>query len=90
MKLNPNDIINGSFELVGAIINWLNVMRLWKDKQVKGVYYPVWIFFTLWGMWNIYYYPSLTQMWSLIGAIVMTISNLIWVILAIYFSRSSK
>lgn len=85
-KIIINDIINGSFEFVGAIVCWINVYKILKDKQVKGVYWPATGFFSVWGAWNLYYYASLSQMYSFFGGIVMCAANTTWVILAIRFT----
>jgi hypothetical protein len=83
-----NDLINGLFELVGGILNWMNVVRLFKDKDIKGVYYPAWIFFAVWGLWNLYYYPSLDQWMSFVGGLIITSANVVWVILALYYTKA--
>lgn len=85
-----NDIINGLFELSGGILCWLNVHRLVKDKQVKGVNWGVQAFFALWGWWNLYYYPSLNQWVSFIGGIVLVLGNTAWTILAIKYKFMDK
>lgn len=81
------DFINGSFELIGGILCCLNVRRLLRDKQVKGVYWPAQAFFASWGFWNLAYYPSLHQWVSFAGGLLLVISNTTWVILAIYYRK---
>ena len=82
------DIANGLFETAGAIVNWLNVRAIWKDKQVKGVYWPVWIFFSAWGLWNLWYYPALGQWFSWWGGIFLVTSNLMWCALAYRYRKN--
>lgn len=82
-SLNGPDVANGSFELLGAALQWVNVRRLWQDRRVRGVDYRVWIFYTLWGGWNLWYYPSLEQWASTAGGVVMVIANLCWISLAL-------
>lgn len=84
------DFINGSFELAGGLATWFNVRRLLRDKQVKGVYWPIWILMTVWGFWNLYYYAQLGQWCSLLGGIALAFGNLIWVVLAAYYGRKNK
>lgn len=81
------DIINGLFEFFGSFFTWKNAYKLFKDKKIKGVYIPTWIFFTIWGLWNLIYYPSLNQWYSLIGGILIVSGNLTWSILAIYYTK---
>jgi hypothetical protein len=84
------DLINGSFEFIGAFFTWINAYKLWKDKVVMGVYWPVTAFFSIWGIWNLIYYPSLNQMWSFYGGIILVIGNIMWVVLALYYRRVNE
>lgn len=80
-----NDLINGSFELISGIISLINIKQLIKDKTLKGISWIPTFFFTLWGMWNLYYYPSLGQTLSFIGGLGIFITNAIWLILVLYY-----
>jgi len=76
------DIINAAFELVGAFIVWMNVWKLYQDSEIKGIYWPTFAFFAAWGLWNLYYYPSLGQ-WLSFGAGVLLVSgNIAWIAVA--------
>ena len=81
------DLINGFFELLGSIFILLNIITLHKDKSVKGVSWVSVGFFTCWGIWNLYYYPSLGQTISFIGGIGIAITNIIWLTQLIYYSK---
>lgn len=83
------DIINGSFEFFGGILYIINVRRLIKDKEVKGVSWVPVMFFTFWGFWNLYYYPSLNQVFSFVGGIVIVSVNLLWLSLVFYYKFKS-
>ena len=83
------DIVNGLFEIIGGFILFLNIMSLYRDKQIKGVSIAPVIFYSAWGYWNLFYYPSLNQWWSFIGGILVVIMNSIWVGMAIYYKRKS-
>jgi hypothetical protein len=84
-----NDLVNGLFECSGGILVWFNVFKLIRDKKVMGLYLPVSIFFTSWGVWNIYYYPSLNQMYSFYGGVLLAAANIVWISLAYYY-KSKK
>jgi hypothetical protein len=77
-----NDLINGLFELGGAIVIWINVYKLYKDREIKGVFWPVWIFFSFWGLWNLYYYPSVGHLISFYAGIVLVCGNICWAVMA--------
>jgi hypothetical protein len=75
------DMVNGLFELFGALVLSLNVRRIVQDRQLKGVsIWPV-VFFALWGFWNLYFYPSVGAFWSFYGGIAVVFVNTLWLIL---------
>ncbi len=85
------DIINGLFELLGTPFILLSVFKLYKEKQVKGVSWLHAGYFTVWGWWNLYYYPYLSQWASTVGCVLIVIANTVWVTLMIYYlSRNKK
>lgn len=80
-----NDLINGLFEFSGAIFILRNIILLLEEKCVNGVSAISTLYFTSWGCWNLYYYPSLHQMISFWGGVALAITNGIWVILMVYY-----
>ena len=87
--MNIPDLINGCFEISAGILLWLNVRKLLKDKQLRGITILPTLVFGLWGFWNLYYYPYLKQMISFVGGISVVAANTTWVILAIYYYRKT-
>ena len=85
-----SDAINGLFELIGAFLCWTNFRQLMRDRQIKGVYWPATAFFAVWGLWNLYYYPSLGQWFSFAAGVVLCAGNLAWVGLALRLKGKSK
>jgi hypothetical protein len=81
------DVVNGSFELLGGFMLWQNVRAIRRDKAVRGVRILPTAFFTLWGIWNLYFYPSLGQWASFVGGLNIVVANLIWVGLMVRYSR---
>jgi hypothetical protein len=81
------DLINGTFEALGAMILVINIFRLVKDKCIKGVSWLPVAFFSAWGLWNLYYYPHLEQWLSFIGGIGIVTANIVWLTLVFYYSR---
>lgn len=76
------DKINAIFEIGGALLIWCNVRRLYVDRVVLGVFAPVFVFYTLWGFWNCWFYPAIGQMFSFYAGIGTTLGNLTWCALA--------
>ncbi len=85
-----NDKINGVFELLGGMFIWYNVLTLYRDKALKGVSVGTAMFFSTWGFWNLYYYPSVGCMFSFACGINIVITNSTWVVLALYYSRRKE
>lgn len=84
------DLINGLFELVGGLLQIINIVELYRDKKVTGVSKIPVTFFTIWGIFNIYFYNSLNLSLSLIGGLVITITNMIWLITCMYYYKQYK
>jgi hypothetical protein len=80
------DCVNGLFESCGGLFVLMNIWRVVKDKTVRGVAIAPTAFFTLWGLWNLYYYPSLGQWVSFGGGIAVVSGNAVWVGLALKYS----
>ncbi len=81
------DFINGSFETLGGVTTFLNCWRLYKDKEVKGVVWQLTIFYTAWGLWNMYYYPYLNQWLSFAGGLVIVTGNILWIMQVIWYLK---
>lgn len=83
------DHINGLFECLGGVLVWRNVHLLHRDKEVKGVSLLPTLFFFLWGLWNLIFYPALGQWWSFWGGVVLVAANCVWWCQMLYYSRRS-
>ncbi len=88
--MNIADTINGTFELLGGVAILGHCKTLLKDKMVKGVNWGSVIFFTLWGFWNIYYFPHLDQWISFYGGIFIVLMNIFWLILIFKYTLLEK
>lgn len=86
INLSP-DIVNGIFEFIGALFSFANCWQLFKDKKVKGVHWGSTIFFTSWGLWNLFYYPSLHQPYSFVGGIFLCCAAMCWMVQRIYYDN---
>lgn len=84
------DVINGIFEIVGALFILLNIRRIYLDKQLKGVSWLPTVFFSSWGFWNLFYYPSLNQWYSFAGGILMVATNSFWLGQILYYAAVSN
>jgi len=83
-----NDIINGCIEFFGGVLLWFSVLQLVRDKEIKGISPVPVTFFTLWGFWNLFFYPSVGCWWSFYGGLNIVIANSIWLILMFHYRRN--
>jgi ABC-type transport system involved in cytochrome c biogenesis permease subunit len=88
--MNVPDAINGTYEFCGGLFLLQNCFRLYKDKEIKGVALLPSAFFASWGVWNLYFYPSLHQSLSFSGGLLIVIPNITWVGMAIYYTQRKK
>ncbi len=79
------DLVNGLFESGGAVTSLLNCWQLYKDKEVKGVVWQLTLFYSLWGLWNLYYYPHLGQWLSFAGGCMIVTFNITWVCQVVWY-----
>jgi len=84
--LSP-DAINAAFELVGALVLCENVRVIRRDRCVHGVNPWTTVFFTSWGFWNLFFYPSLEQWMSFAGGIALVGVNVVWLVHAWKYRR---
>lgn len=79
------DMINGAFEACGGFFIALSVIKLHKDKVVRGVSCVPVAFFSAWGFWNLYFYPALDQWFSFWGGCLLVIVNCTWLAQMYYY-----
>lgn len=86
--MNPAiDIVTGIFELGAALMVWLNIPAIIRDKQVKGV--SIWptLFFVLWSLWNLFLFPYLGLWFAFFATFPIIIGNTLWIALVLYYRR---
>lgn len=81
------DLINGLFEFFGAFAAYLNVLKIRKDKVVQGYSPLTTVFFSSWGLWNLFYYYHLEQYLSWFGGMAIVLVNIVWLGHVWYYKR---
>lgn len=85
------DLINGLvFECVGSWFAWRNALELYRNKRVVGVYWPVYAFYSVWGIWSLVYYYTLSQWVSLVGGAGIVSGNITWLMLALHYRLGKR
>jgi uncharacterized membrane protein YesL len=82
-----SDLVNGLWELGGAILLCANIRQLHRDKEVRGFRADVLAFFTAWGIWNCYFYPANGLPLSFAGGALLALANLAYVLQVVYYLR---
>ena len=65
----------------------LSVFVLYNDKEVKGFSAGIFIWYAIWGFWNIYYYSVLDLPLSVLATIFALTANLIYLAQIYYYSK---
>lgn len=81
------DLINCGFMLGSSIAVTCSILKIVKQKELKGVSHVANFFFCGFSYWNIYYYSSLSQPFSAVTGILTATVNTIYVSLAFYYSQ---
>ena len=84
------DLINGCFELTAGLLLSLNVRRLFKDKQVRGVCLAPVMLMAAWGYWNLFFYPIVGATFSFLAGIPVAVVNTVWGIQIFFYGRSER
>jgi hypothetical protein len=78
------DLINALFQLGGALAAWKNVQHLWRDRQIRGIFWPLTIYYAIWGLWNLAFFSHLAQWWSLASGTMLVSGNIVWSSIALH------
>ena len=81
------DAVNGGFETLAGVMVLNHCRVLLAQRSVRGVSVTSCVFFTLWGLWNLIYYPSLGQSMSWVGGMFVVAANVVYVGLLVHFRR---
>lgn len=84
------DMVNGGFEAFASLMVLNHCRVLSSEKIVRGVSVISVTFFMLWGIWNLYYYPSLDQPLSFCGGILVVLSNLFYIGLLLSYRQMER
>lgn len=88
--MNYSDLLNGLFEMVGAAALGMNVRSLWIHREIKGVHWAPVVFYTVWGLFNLFFYPANGLWISFYGGIAVMLVNVAWLALLIRFRREGR
>lgn len=84
------DLVNGTFEASAGVFVLNHCRCVIRDRQVKGVSILSTVFFTAWGVWNLWFYPWLGQWMSFFGGLFVVSANTFWVVLMLMYRNRGK
>ncbi len=81
------DVANGLFEISGAVFIAFSIVKLYRDKLVRGISWVSVVFFLSWGCWDLFYYLHINQLISWIGGLGGLVATAVWLGQLIYYQR---
>lgn len=85
-----SDLFNGLFEAASALFTIGNILQTIKDQELKGMRLESILFFTSWGLFNLYFYPSHGLILSFLGGCAIVTANVVWISCILYFRCRPK
>lgn len=82
------DIVNAFFEISGGFFIALSIRQVLRQRMVRGVHWAHFLFFAVWGFWNLPYYASLGQWFSMAGSIGVCLANCVYLCLLVKYRRA--
>lgn len=79
------DAINSLVLVGGAVLSVLNVKQVIVDRSVKGLHLLPTLYFIVWGYWNIAFFYNMHSTLSMIGAIILSTVNTVWLGYMLYY-----
>lgn len=84
------DLINSLFEGFAGLMVLNHCRVLYAEKMVRGVSRVSSFFFTVWGLWNVYYYPAIGQALSFYGGLGVVAANAVYVGMMVHYRKNAK
>ncbi len=84
------DLVNGIFEICGGLFIVPSIIKIMKEKRVHGINWITTMFFTFWGLWNLFFYPQHGLTLSFYGGVFLVLANGTWLTLLIYYQRKQS
>jgi len=84
------DAFNSLFEFFGTFFILKSVLRLHRDKMVRGIAWEQVAFWTFWGYCNIYYYWAMESTLSWWAGMLVTLVNTVYVSMLLYYTAEEK
>lgn len=84
------DEINAVFECFALFVLIGNTRQLYKDKQVRGISWPPFALYAVWGFWNMFFYPFVGQWISMYVGLLVLIANMTNLGMILFYIRKER
>ena len=81
------DILNSALTFGAGFSIWGMVYRLYKTRSAGNVRWPLPAYFFMWGLWHLYYHAYLTQWFTLMAGLGITLANGAWLMLIVHYGQ---
>lgn len=88
--MNWTDTVNALWELAATGFVLLNVARTHKAGGTAGVSRWNQLYFTLWGVWNLVFYPFNDHWMSAAAGACVAAANALWLAQCLFWDRKEK
>lgn len=84
------DAVNSVFEFLGTPFVLVSLIKVIRNKNSNGVSYLTLLFFSVWGYWNMFFYPHLEQWLSFTASIALALTNTAWMVAVLYYRKGRR
>ena len=82
------DLINALFGVFASVLSYQNVREAKEHNEIKGMHWYSTSFFTLWAIYQLYFYYMLGLYWSMLGSVCIIAIDVYWLYLFWSFRQS--
>ncbi len=85
------DIVTAIFDIIFVYNGFVNIMKLYRDKDVRGVSLSYWMLCIAWNAWSTFVvYPTANLLMAQYLCGVLMLQYTAWLAMAFYYRQRSK
>lgn len=82
------DLVNSGLVCLAVAAAYGDVLQLRADRGVQGIKLSTGVLMTAWPLWDLFYYHSLDQRFSMAACSLLVALRATWLCLAVKYARS--
>ena len=79
------DLVNSFFKYGSGFFIIPTIIELYKTQNAEGVSWIHVGFFSIWGVWNLYYFWNLNQKLSALANVFLILMNTTWLLMLLHY-----